>query len=1468
MLNKPNHDWARYWYKRGASIRMTDRGFPAPPATDDTQRYNPNPELVPFSVLDEVPCLVLLGDQGLGKSRALRAEHERLRLTPEGSADKSLWKDLAIYSTDYGLRQGVSHDPEFTTWEQGTHTLHLFLDSFDESRAHIRTVPRLLAEWLGQYDLKRLRLRIVCRPAEWSPDLEDRLNGLWGAENVSVYVLAPLCRQDVEIAARDYEIDSSSFLAAIDDREVSAFAMRPVTLKMLISIFRANQQLPARQADLYYQGCLQLCQEEDREREQRVPQTLEVVQRFAIAARIAYLTVFTNRYAVRTSMRLDEVPAELSDVGWYDLDGRWERYEDVDFRVQEKHIEEVLGTGLFTPVGQGRIGWAHRSYAEYLAGWYLNEHNASVSQIMELLTNPKDPAGRIIPQLHDVAARLAVLAPGVFQAIMRVDPDVLLRSDVASTDAEVRAALVEALLANFESGDVPWSHSGYQYYDKLTHPGIALQLRAYITDPAHNERTRIEAINIAERCVVTDLEEDLVRLALDSTQPHLLRTEAAAAVARIGSAAARSRLRPLALGEAGVDQQDELQGWGLRACWPDYLSAGELFSVLHPPQNPDFFGSYSSFLVSDFAEHLSVTNIPAAMRWVRRLPATRGMVLIKLEHAIDGIIKRALQHLDDSQVRSSVARFVLEKLRSYELDIDLTTLLADNEPGRKALQLTLLRLLGEVGSHRRYRRGMRPGARLRLSARARYRKDVSDPWLLHANGIILPIDSEYLVERFKSARSASFRKLLATLLVSLVRRGDRSQLDDIYYVIHPPVGEGSGEGSAVMRSAFSSLLEPRLIASPQAQQEKEYYYESIRRREARAARVREAEEEQVDPPPAEQISRELEIIEAREPEAWLDAWWRLNIALALEPDSPFYDDLESDLTRLPGWKAADDETHVRIVQAAREYVLEGNPYNELWLGIDGAPMYHPALAGYRALRLLHKEDPGFLGIVPPAAWGRWAGIILSYPVVSEGEEAEVKTALACMAYSQAGEAVRDAFRTLARQENRQRDYISVVRYLSDCWDESLADVALELVGSVEMTPNSFTTLLDQLLAHPHRLVEATALAESFITNPPPADGDNLEKALHAGLQLMEHVEGAGWSRIWPAVQASDDFGHRLIERVAGPIRHSNKDALRLSPRELAELYLWLFNHYPPSPDDQQSGFVTLRRSIAYFRDDLLSRMERLGSAKAVAALEHLRDTLPEQEHLRYSVYRALEAFRGQNWQPLSPAQLLELALEPDARVVLTERHLQQVVMESLQRMNEDLQGETPTAIRLWNECVWHPKAAGGGGCRICGHEGSRFTPKDEERLSDEVKRHLEHDLKRRGIIINREVVIRRSDRTDLYISTFIEERGERRDQITVIVEVKGCWHDEVKTAMQTQLVDRYLRDHACRHGIYLVGWFLCNQWAEEGRKTECRRAASSMEGLEQILKSQAAGLSGKDLHIEAFVLNVTLRPRHNAALNE
>lgn len=75
------------------------------------------------------------------------------------------------------------------------------------------------------------------------------------------------------------------------------------------------------------------------------------------------------------------------------------------------------------------MGWAHQTYAEFLAAWYLKHHDLKFSQILSLIYHPD---GRVIPQLQETTAWLASMRADVFEKVMETDPHVLLQSELVN----------------------------------------------------------------------------------------------------------------------------------------------------------------------------------------------------------------------------------------------------------------------------------------------------------------------------------------------------------------------------------------------------------------------------------------------------------------------------------------------------------------------------------------------------------------------------------------------------------------------------------------------------------------------------------------------------------------------------------------------------------------------------------------------------------------------------------------------------------------------------------------------------------------------------------------------------------------------------------------------------------------------------------------------------------------------------
>lgn len=135
------------------------------------------------------------------------------------------------------------------------------------------------------------------------------------------------------------------------------------------------------------------------------------------------------------------------------------------------------------------------------------------------------------------------------------------------------------------------------------------------------------------------------------------------------------------------------------------------------------------------------------------------------------------------------------------------------------------------------------------------------------------------------------------------------------------------------------------------------------------------------------------------------------------------------------------------------------------------------------------------------------------------------------------------------------------------------------------------------------------------------------------------------------------------------------------------------------------------------------------------------------------------------WKSPRQEELLQIVLNQDKRLVVDGHQLLHVLLESLKRLELELQGETSACRDLWD------KDKGGN---------NLFRPIDENAFSDYVKRFLDRDLKLRGIVVNREVELRRSyggnpgERTDIHVDAVLKNpNGDTYDSISATNNFKS-----------------------------------------------------------------------------------------------
>src|SRR4030042_6010489 len=244
--------WKRYWCPPDGKLELEESGFLLDPE-GDLGKYT-KLDTVSFEQIQNTPCLVLLGEPGIGKSIAIEMEIEALKQRLNSEKDVLLHINFKDYSSEEYLRKSIFESEEWKNFIGANYTLHLFFDSLDEVRIRIDNITRLITKEIAKAPTDRLFLRIACRTADWPLSFQTELSRLWQENEVKIYELAPLRLADLRNTLELLGIETDSFLKAVEERNVGSLASKPVTLNFLLDLFKKNGRLPKSSFELYEHG--------------------------------------------------------------------------------------------------------------------------------------------------------------------------------------------------------------------------------------------------------------------------------------------------------------------------------------------------------------------------------------------------------------------------------------------------------------------------------------------------------------------------------------------------------------------------------------------------------------------------------------------------------------------------------------------------------------------------------------------------------------------------------------------------------------------------------------------------------------------------------------------------------------------------------------------------------------------------------------------------------------------------------------------------------------------------------------------------------------------------------------------------------------------------------------------------------------------------------------------------------------
>ena len=1336
-------------------------------------------------------CVVMLGAAGAGKTTEARllADHERAARYAVRECRLAEYADTSSELEEH-----------LTQLARGADTPTRFhLDALDE--AMIPAPRRWLAvkHWIEQ-ELRETgaSIRITCRTAVWPPELSDELRGFCGPDSFATAYLQPLTEADVDAAAESTGIDPNAFRANIEKARARSLALHPLTLRMLLELSRDGRGLPSTLKDLFDEGVRMLARDRRDRRAIETQLPLPPDEIVDVAERLACYTVLTGRETVNLG---DDVAA--NQLGLQDLSGH----------VAEDDLRAVGSSGLCDSEALETFRFAHRQFAEYLAGRRLA--GLPMHQSRAFLAGPDGWRSGVAGPLRETAAFAAMFDPALAAWLSSRDPEVVGLSDVAD-DALRRQATLD-LLDRFRSGTLAAGelHRGGMELSGFQYEGAETDLRPVLQERGDRcEHVLLCATSLIRNWGLSPMSDALADLALDSTAPLHARTSAGHALLECGDAAARERLKCL-VGRLPEDDRDELKGIALRCNWPDRLSAPELFDALTPRRRQSFLGTYEIFLSELDADGFPPAgHVAAGLRWATNL-ASEPSDTDSLHRLGMRIAHAALRELDDREIAAGLVSLMRRWMKFWKSPLaplredplsppsnDSVPLYADRRVRRKLIDL----LTEFVVSTKEFRT-----------------LAFETPGLLHEE------DFQWLLQRgCDDGRVVDVRERyleIAAFLPWRWRPGDVEAwlrvCDDV-----DPVKNILGNQKSI---DLDSEQATRLREDWKREHDRE----------------QETEPPEIDPPPRERVLEVLALSEAKD----VGYFPTLCRELTLEPRSTHYGSGRF-LTDMPGWREAAPGTRIRIVEAAKRYLSMETIAETMSSKLSPNTTN---VGGLDAMWLVLDRDPDWLKSRPESWWNGWCRYILAESILNmAGEPADPKLRLVALLNDGAPSSVcREVLYLVSNNETheRQQRMSDALRLLADQPNTRLNEKLCEALEGGGVQEEDIVDVAEFVLrrAEGRSLPMCCHILENARTRP---EGSQAE---HVAVALLRNRLDASWTALKKYLDADADRARRILKAFADGEFYEFRIIGSVSTQQLGELAGILLNLFPPDEDEDGGGVVRSIDTARFLRDQLVSHLGRLRDEQSVDAFRRLDQRLGDRyPWLAGTRIRAERAYRLTRWSPFLVDVIANVMDAGTRRLLRSDEDVVDGIECALEQYAEALRRDGTESVEdLWNTPT-----------------GAAPSPKAEEHVSRKLCGVVRSYFKDYAVTADREVEIYRRSvgradggqpGSEVDILVRVPGRGTTSGgAIQVPMEVKLSSNRQAETGMRDQLVDRYMPQLGATHGVYVVVWMTTPN--SEQLLPHHRPRWSCIEEARRELEEEARRLSEeRRVQIRALVVDGSLR---------
>ncbi|MBN1054938.1 hypothetical protein DVW05_06190 [Clostridium botulinum] len=554
-------------------------------------------------------------------------------------------------------------------------------------------------------------------------------------------------------------------------------------------------------------------------------------------------------------------------------------------------------------------------------------------------------------------------------------------------------------------------------------------------------------------------------------------------------------------------------------------------------------------------------------------------------------------------------------------------------------------------------------------------------------------------------------------------------------------------------------------------------------------------------------------------------YWPSCIDIMYEKYYFWLNNYEYSLTKSYGWKLLNEDEQELIIEATKEFLQKFNKND-----FDSKDMSSPII---EAVQLVWEKCRDFIESWDSDMWDK----IIDYVIDPNSSNYLNSLEYFKVAYKYSPQKVSNMLLNEMIKKRTIGAWYGSRQIAEDriifCQDSFLLNRMIDILSNCKMAFTSRRDLFNLII----EFREEQGLR--YINNLIDSRYKNFFScavSVEAICSLMKQDPTGGENKIIPIIESGKKKEEKFMSIVLKRYFEDrpNFDFIdKWSTEGLCKLYYYLcITKWKKFDEDKWKEII-----IDKFRDKK--------DIKSMSLIFKLSKEVPDCKYLKSLWEDMRDKYFRQIWTPPTGLMLVKMIENSKLTPITTEEQLLDLLMDSLQQFEGEMNySETPLVELLWNTTK------------------DTVIPKDEGALSNLLKNYLSYDLKNNGLIINREVEVFhnqggiKGERLDIKVDLPCTKFGIK--QMKVYIEVKGCWNEGLDTSMEEQLVKRYMINRKCDCGIYVIGWFDCNQWTLKKDTRRCPKY--SFEDAKIKFNNQAKLLSQKyGVKVRAVVLDLSLK---------